>query len=119
MGGEPFEFNGNVPNTGLDHQPARRGPASRCRSSPTRAGCTRSTSARCRASGAAQPDQRRRRRRWPSRRRSPATRRLVYQAIAYDPLTAAVLSLAEIKQMVDEMLAQNAAYLPQFGKLGA
>ena len=32
--------------------------------------------------------------------------RLVYQAIAHDPLTAAVLSLAEIKQMVNEMFAQ-------------
>jgi len=41
-------------------------------------------------------------------------RRLVYQAIAHDPLTAAVLSLAEIREMVDKMLAQNAAYLPQF-----
>jgi len=30
--------------------------------------------------------------------------RLVFQAIAYDPLTAAMLSLAEIKAMVNEML---------------
>ena len=40
--------------------------------------------------------------------------RLVFHAIASDPLTAAVLSLAEIKQMVNEMLAQNMNYLPQF-----
>lgn len=40
--------------------------------------------------------------------------RLVFHAIASDPLTAAVLSLAEIKQMVNEMLAQNREYLPQF-----
>jgi alpha-galactosidase len=40
--------------------------------------------------------------------------RLVFQAIAYDPLTASVLSLAEIEQMVNEMLAQNRDYLPQF-----
>jgi alpha-galactosidase len=40
--------------------------------------------------------------------------RLVYYAIAHDPLTAAVLSLAEIKTMVNEMFAQNAAHLPQF-----
>ena len=40
--------------------------------------------------------------------------RLVYQAIASDPLTAAVLSLAEIKEMVNAMLAQNKKYLPQF-----
>lgn len=40
--------------------------------------------------------------------------RLVFQAIAHDPLTAAVLSLAEIKKMVNEMLQQNRPYLPQF-----
>ncbi len=40
--------------------------------------------------------------------------RLVYQAVAHDPLTAAVLSLAEIKEMVDRMLEQNRAWLPQF-----
>ncbi len=39
---------------------------------------------------------------------------LVFHSIAYDPLTAAVLSLAEIKQMVNEMLDQNRDYLPQF-----
>jgi len=39
---------------------------------------------------------------------------MVYHAVAYDPLTAAVLSLAEIKQMVNEMLAQNRDYLPTF-----
>jgi alpha-galactosidase/6-phospho-beta-glucosidase family protein len=42
--------------------------------------------------------------------------RLVYQAIAHDPLTAAVLSLAEIKGMVDEMFEQNGPHLPQFGR---
>ncbi len=40
--------------------------------------------------------------------------RLVFQAIAYDPLTAAVLSLAEIKKMVAEMFRRNQGYLPQF-----
>jgi alpha-galactosidase len=40
--------------------------------------------------------------------------RLVFQAIAHDPLTATALSLAEIKQMVNEMFRQNQAYLPQF-----
>jgi alpha-galactosidase len=40
--------------------------------------------------------------------------RLVFQAIAYDPLTAAVLSLAEIKTMVNEMFQKNRDYLPQF-----
>jgi len=40
--------------------------------------------------------------------------RLVFHAIVYDPLTAAVLSLGEIKQMVNEMFRQNRDYLPQF-----
>ena len=39
---------------------------------------------------------------------------LVYQSICYDPLTAAVLSLAEIKTMVREMLRKNKKHLPQF-----
>lgn len=45
---------------------------------------------------------------------------LVYQAICYDPLTSAVLSLAEIRKMVNMMLRKNADYLPQFkGRLKA
>jgi alpha-galactosidase len=39
---------------------------------------------------------------------------LVFQAAIYDPLCASVLSLAEIKQMVNEMLHQNQGHLPQF-----
>lgn len=39
---------------------------------------------------------------------------LLYRAICHDPLTAAVLSLQEIKNLVNEMLAQNNEYLPQF-----
>ena len=40
--------------------------------------------------------------------------KLIFQAVAYDPLTAAVLSLAEIRDMVNEMLQQNRDHLPQF-----
>ncbi|MCK5380159.1 MAG: alpha-galactosidase [Candidatus Latescibacteria bacterium] len=40
--------------------------------------------------------------------------RLVFQAIAYDPLTAAVLSLAKIKEMVHAMFEKNRDHLPQF-----
>ena len=43
--------------------------------------------------------------------------RKVFHAIAYDPLSAAVLSLAEIKRMVQTMLNKNKAYLPQFKRL--
>ena len=40
--------------------------------------------------------------------------RLVFHAICYDPLTAAVCSLDEIKEMVKAMFIQNRDYLPQF-----
>ncbi len=39
---------------------------------------------------------------------------LVMQAVALDPLTAAVLTLDEIRQMTGEMLEAEAKYLPQF-----
>jgi hypothetical protein len=38
----------------------------------------------------------------------------IYRAIAHDPLTSAVLSLAEIRQMTNELFAQHKEYLPQF-----
>lgn len=38
----------------------------------------------------------------------------VFQAICFDPLTSAVLSLSEIKEMVNEMFAANKGWLPQF-----
>jgi alpha-galactosidase len=44
-------------------------------------------------------------------------RDLIYQAIYFDPLTAAALSLAEIRKMVDEMFMINKDWLPQF-KIG-
>jgi alpha-galactosidase len=40
--------------------------------------------------------------------------RKVFHSILHDPLTAAVLSMAEIKEMVDKMFAANADWLPQF-----
>jgi alpha-galactosidase len=40
--------------------------------------------------------------------------RKIFHAIAFDPLTSAVLSLTEIQQMVDEMFEVNKSYLPQF-----
>lgn len=43
--------------------------------------------------------------------------RKVFHAVCFDPLTSAMLSLAETKQMVDEMLQQNKAWLPQFKTL--
>jgi alpha-galactosidase len=39
---------------------------------------------------------------------------MIYRAICHDPLTASVLSLAEIRRMTNELFAQHQAYLPQF-----
>ena len=39
---------------------------------------------------------------------------MVYRAICHDPLTASVLSLAEIRQMTNDLFAQHKEYLPQF-----
>jgi alpha-galactosidase len=39
---------------------------------------------------------------------------MVYRAICHDPLTASVLSLAEIRQMTNELFARHKDYLPQF-----
>jgi len=43
-------------------------------------------------------------------------RRKVFHSICMDPLTSAVLSLDEIKSMVDEMFAANKDWLPLFKK---
>jgi len=42
---------------------------------------------------------------------------MVYRAICHDPLTASVLSLAEIRQMTNELFARHKDYLPQFKHL--
>ncbi|MFB3891123.1 MAG: alpha-galactosidase [Phycisphaerae bacterium] len=44
---------------------------------------------------------------------------MVFHAVAYDPLSAAVLSLAEIRKMVNEMLKKNKPHLPTFKKFEA
>jgi len=43
--------------------------------------------------------------------------RKVYQAIAFDPLTSAVMGIQEIKEMTKKMFKQNAEYLPKYGDL--
>jgi alpha-galactosidase len=113
QGGEPFEFNGNVRNSGLITNLPQNACvevpvwASKKGLSPVYVGAlppqvamlTGITSQleEMAVEGALSGDP-----------------RLVYQAIAHDPLTAAVLSLAEIKTMVNELFAQNREYLPQF-----
>jgi alpha-galactosidase len=42
---------------------------------------------------------------------------LVFQAVAHDPLSAAVLSLDEIRKMVKAMLKKNQPHLPQFERV--
>ncbi|MFH2068170.1 MAG: alpha-galactosidase [Candidatus Omnitrophota bacterium] len=113
LGGEPFEFNGNVPNTGLiANLPAdacvevpvvanRRGfNAIHVGALPPQCAALNNISVAVEemaVEGCLTGDA-----------------RLVFQAIAYDPLTASVLSLAEIKKMVAEMFAKNRPYLPHF-----
>ncbi len=41
-------------------------------------------------------------------------REAAVHALMLDPLTAAVCSLAEIRQMFDEMASTEAAYLPEW-----
>ena len=43
--------------------------------------------------------------------------RMIYHAILFDPLTSAVLSLEEIRNMVNEMFKANKEYLPHFKTL--
>src|SRR5262245_9332586 len=113
QGGEPFEFNGNVHNTGLitnlPQDACVEVPvwASKKGLSPLYVGALPPQVAmltgitaqleELAVEGALSGDP-----------------RLVYQAIVHDPLTAAMLSLAEIKTMVNELFAQNREYLPQF-----
>ncbi len=118
QGGEPFKFNGNVPNTGL----ITNLPEGACVEVPVYADRGGLHSIHV---GALPPAVA------PLNQITVASEEmaveaaltgdptLVFQSVAYDPLTAAMLSLAEIKQMVNEMLAQNAAYLPQFSSLKA
>jgi alpha-galactosidase len=112
-GGEPYEFNGNVRNTGL----VTNLPPDACVEvpcfatkkgfSPVHVGALPPQVAALTSLSAQIEDM-------AVEAALTGNPRLVYQAICHDPLTAAVLSLAEIRAMVNEMLAQNRDYLPQF-----
>jgi alpha-galactosidase len=113
MGGEPFEFYGNVTNTNL----ILNLPANACVEVPVWASRKGFTSTYV----GALPPQCAALTNLSSSIEEMAVEacltgdpRLVFQAIAYDPLTAAVLSLAEIREMVNKMFEQNRPYLPQF-----
>ncbi len=117
LGGDLFKFNGNVPNHGLiDNLPpeccvevpvvaSRNGfEAIRVGALPPQCAaltCLSATIETMAVEGCLRGDP-----------------RLVYQAIAHDPLTAAKLSLSEIKKMVGEMLKRNRAHLPHFKRIG-
>ncbi len=112
-GGEPFKFNGNVPNTGLiPNLPEgacvevpvyadRRGfNPIHVGALPTQCAALNNVSVAVEemaVDGCLSGD--------------PT---MVFRAICYDPLTAAMLSLAEIKEMVNEMFARNRDHLPTF-----
>jgi alpha-galactosidase len=116
MGGEPFEFNGNVANKGLvTNLPenacvevpvwvSKKGlEAVRMGALPPQCAMLTNLSAQIEemaVEGAL-----------------TGNPRLVFQAIVHDPLTASVLSIAEAKEMVNCMFEQNRAYLPQFKHL--
>ena len=116
MGGEIYEFNGNVPNDGLvDNLPqgacvevpvvaSRKGfEPIRVGSLPPQCAMLTGLSAQIEmmaVEGCLQGDA-----------------GLVYQAIGHAPLTAAKLSLAETRDMVKEMFRRNRRWLPQFEKV--
>jgi len=111
-----FEFNGNVPNFGLiDNLPygccvevptfaTQRGlDAVKVGALPAQLAVLNNISARCEelaVEGAIEGDARK-----------------VFHAVLFDPLTSAVLSMAETKNMVNDMLEANKVYLPHFKSL--
>lgn len=112
-GGEPFEFNGNVRNTGL----ITNLPPDACVEVPvfaTKKGFSPVYVGALPPQVAALTSLSSQIEEMAVEAALTGNPRLVYQAICHDPLTAAVLSLAEIRSMVNEMLAQNRDYLPQF-----
>ncbi len=113
MGGEPYKFNGNVPNTGL----ITNLPWGACVEVPVYAdrqgfnpihvgALPPQCAALVNVSVAVEE--------MAVEACLTGNPTMVFHAIAYDPLTAAVLSLAEIRQMVNEMLEKNRPYLPTF-----
>jgi len=113
MGGEPFLFNGNVPNTGL----IPNLPQNACVEVPVLANkrgfnsiyagplppqCAALNNINIAVEEMA------------VEAAITGNAEMVYHSICYDPVTASVLSLAEIRKMVKEMLEKNKDYLPQF-----
>jgi alpha-galactosidase len=113
MGGEPYAFNGNVPNMGLVPNLPHRA----CVEVPVFAAQGRLNSVYV----GALPPQCALLTNLSSNIEEVAVEaaltgdpEMVYCAVAHDPLTSAILSLAEIRKMVREMLQKNRGHLPQF-----
>ena len=113
LGGEPFKFNGNVPNTGLITNlpqgvcvevPVY---ADRSGFNPLHVGALPPQCAALNNVSVAVEEM-------AVEAALTGDKQLVFHAVAYDPLTAAVLSLAEIQKMVDAMFRKNKDHLPQF-----
>jgi alpha-galactosidase len=113
LGGAPFLFNGNVPNTGLitnlPNGACVEAPvyADRNGFNPVHVGALPPQLAALNNISVAVEEM-------AVEAALTGNREMVFHAIAYDPLTAAVLSLAEIRKMVDAMFKKNKRYLPQF-----
>ena len=113
MGGEPFSFNGNVPNTGLitnlPNNACVEVPvfADRKGFHPTYVGTLPPQLAALNNISVACEEM-------AVEAALTGNAEMVFHAIAYDPLTASVLSLAEIKKMVREMLLKNRIFLKKF-----
>ena len=115
LGGDLFEFNGNVPNRGcIPNLPpdccveipvvAKRGQLRSAYSGPLPPQCAALNNVTVAVEEMA------------VEAALTGDPEMAYHACAYDPLSAAVLSLAEIRKMVNEMFAKSKKYLPQFKK---
>ena len=113
LGGEPYEFNGNVPNTGL----ITNLPEGACVEVPVvanRRGFNAIHVGALPAQCAAMNNVSVSVEEMAVEAALTGNPRLVMQAVLYDPLSAAVLSMAEIREMVQRMLEKNRDYLPRF-----
>ncbi len=113
MGGDPFEFYGNVPNTALISNLPQNACvevpvwASKKGFSPVHVGaippqCAALTNLSSQIEEMAVEGA------------LTGNPRLIFHAILNDPLTAAVCSMDEIHRMTNQMFEQNKPYLPQF-----
>jgi alpha-galactosidase len=113
--GRPFRFNGNVRNTGLITNLSQgccvEVPcfADRLGIHPVHVGdLPPQCAALCRSNVTVQE--------LAVKGGTSGERNLVFQAVLHDPLTAAVCGIDEVREMVDELFAAQARWLPQFAK---